>query len=91
MYASGGPTILWKKLDERFPLKPRMDEKGEVLDAVFSLAPLTSEQTGGYIGRVKAVFARCTPVIIVCRAFCGRLQVALRGIVGAVSSPAGTK
>ena len=64
MYAAGGLAVVWRKLADRFPLKPRMDEKGEVLDAVFVLAPSTAEMTVGYLGRVKAVFARCTAVIV---------------------------
>ena len=32
MYGTGGLAKIWEKLDVRFPTKPKMDEKGEVLD-----------------------------------------------------------
>ena len=57
MYASGGLTILWKKVDERFPLKTAMDKLGEKLDELFSLRPRPGESTSGFTGRVKGVFS----------------------------------
>ena len=45
MYGAGGLSLSWSKLDTRFPTKPKMDEKGEVLDLIFSLSPSGSELT----------------------------------------------
>ena len=44
------------KLDERFPVKAKLDMKGEALEGVFKLRATKNEETVRYTGRGRAAF-----------------------------------
>jgi len=61
-----GLKLIWQLLDERFPLKERMDKKGSAMQEIFSLKPLRGETSSGYGGRAHSTFnkARANEIVL---------------------------